>query len=265
MSFTHTHLAPLGKDVHRLGLALNYGLAPDELEGALDRGLNYVLWNRTNTKMVPPLKAALRRDRERLILATGPSMGYFGGSVRRGCDAILKELGVDYIDVFHLFWLGKGSAWTDGTVDALQELKAEGKVRALAVSIHDRPRAGRLAADSPLDLLMVRYNAAHPGAEVDIFPHLAPGKALVAYTATSWRQLLSAPKGWVGPPPTAGLCYRFNLSNPAVALTLCGPASLAQLDENLAALEAGPLSPEEDALMRRLGSQARGGLIFEAM
>lgn len=44
-------------------------------------------------------------------------------------------------------------------------------VRWLCVSIHDRPRAGRLAADSVLDALMIRYNAAHPGAEQEIFPH----------------------------------------------------------------------------------------------
>jgi len=35
-----------------------------------------------------------------------------------------------------------------------------GKVRWLCVSIHDRPRAGRLAAGSILDTLMIRYNAA---------------------------------------------------------------------------------------------------------
>ena len=35
---------------------------------------------------------------------------------------------------------------------------------------------------------MIRYNAAHPGAERDIFPHLeARRPAVVAYTATSWR------------------------------------------------------------------------------
>ena len=57
----------------------------------------------------------------------------------------------------------------------------------------DRERAGRLAEDSPLDLLMIRYNAAHPGAERDIFPHLAKRQPhIVAYTATSWRQAMEA-------------------------------------------------------------------------
>ena len=38
------------------------------------------------------------------------------------------------------------------------------------------------------------YNAAHPGAEMDIFPHYAARRPLtVAYTATSWRKLLKKP------------------------------------------------------------------------
>ena len=53
---------------------------------------------------------------------------------------------------------------------------------------------------------MIRYNAAHRGAEQDIFPHLAahdPG--VVSYTATRWSYLLRRPKGWPkdGRVPTA--------------------------------------------------------------
>ena len=179
--------------------------------------------------------------------------------VRRGAERALKVLGTDYLDLYQLYWLGKTSAWTEGTVEELLKLREEGKVRALGVSIHDRPRAGRLAEDSPLDLLMVRYNAAHPGAERDIFPHLAKRKPmLVAYTATSWRRLLKRPGGWDGPVPTAGDCYRFCLSNPHVDVVLSGPGSTAQLEENLAALERGPLSPEEQEWMRRFGKAVHG-------
>jgi aryl-alcohol dehydrogenase-like predicted oxidoreductase len=151
------------------------------------------------------------------------------------------------------------SAWTDAVVEQLLRLKEEGKVRALGVSIYDRPRAGRLALDSPLDTFMLRYNAAHPGAERDVFPHLAARKpAVVAYTATSWRKLLKAPKGWSGPVMTAGDCYRFCLSNPHVDVVLTAPASGAQLRESLAALEKGPLSPGEEKWMREFGRAVHG-------
>jgi hypothetical protein len=106
---------------------------------------------------------------------------------------------------------------------------------------------------------MVRYNAAHPGAERDIFPHLARRRpTVVAYTATDWRRLLKAPRKWKGKVPTAGDCYRFCLSSPHVDVTLCGPGSVAQLDENLKALERGPMEAEELQWMREFGAVVHG-------
>lgn len=150
-------------------------------------------------------------------------------------------------------------------LEEMQRLKAEGKVRVLGTSIHDRKRAGEIAAARSLDLLMIRYNAAHPGAEQDIFPRLLetsqvapPSPAIVAYTATAWRKLIRRPKGWQEPMPSAGDCYRFCLSNPPVDVALMGPKNVAQLDENLRVLEQGPLSPEEHQRMLRLGRLVHG-------
>jgi aryl-alcohol dehydrogenase-like predicted oxidoreductase len=43
-----------------------------------------------------------------------------------------------------------------------------------------------------------------------------------------------------------------------VDLALCGPKNLAQLQENLAGLEKGALSPEEDTWMREFGRVVHG-------
>lgn len=258
--FTHRELRAVGKRVFRLGLAASYGIEEAGIRSALDRGMNY-LYLTARGKMARPLQQAIARDRDRLVIAAGPLVGYTGGSVRRTAERVLKKLGTDYLDVFQLMWLGVGSAWTEATQRELRHLKESGKARALGVSIHDRARAGRLAEDSPLDLLMIRYNAAHPGAERDIFPHLAKRQpSIVAYTATRWRKLLKRPSGWsrAEGPMTAGDCYRFCLSSPHVDVALTGPASTAQLDENLAALERGPLGPEEDRWMREFGAAVHG-------
>jgi len=256
--FLHRDLRVVGKRVFRLGLASNYGIDEAGIRSAIDRGINYLFFTMRG-KMARPLRDALARQRDRLVVAAGPLLGYFGGSVRRSAERTLKKLGVDYLDIFQLNWLGVGSAWTDGTLAQLRHLKESGKVRALGISIHDRPRAGKLAEDSPLDLFMIRYNAAHPGAEHDIFPHLATRQPhVVAYTATSWRKLLRPPRGWAGKVPNAGDCYRFCLSSPHVDVVLTVPASAAQLDENLAALERGPLSHDEDAWMRDFGKAVHG-------
>ncbi len=259
MDFLHRPVPHLGKTAFRLGLAFSYGVDPSSAESALERGVNYLFWTSRSSAFKPVIQAAMKKDREKLIIASGPLIGYFGATIRSGCESLLRELGTDYIDVFHLFWLGITSAYTDGTVETLLKLKEEGKIRAIGTSIHDRPRAGRLAEDSAIDLFMLRYNAAHPGAEQDVFPHLEKRKpAVVAYTATAWRKLLKPPKGWDGPGMSAGDCYRFALSNPSVDVCLTGPADRAQLDANLAALEKGPLSAEEMEWIRRYGKAVHG-------
>ena len=258
-SFTHRQLHAVGKRVHRMGIATSYGIDVRGVHAAFERGVNYVFWTpyaRTTTKALAALKP---EQRDRLVIATGPTLGFTGGSVRARAERALKLLKTDHLDVFQLFWLGKTSAWTAATERELLHLKESGKVRALGVSIHDRVRAGQLALDSPLDLLMIRYNAAHPGAERDIFPHLAKRQpALVAYTATSWGKLLKRPRGWKGTVPTAGDCYRFCLSSPHVDLVLTGPGSQAELEENLAALEQGPLPEARLAELREFGRAVHG-------
>ena len=168
-------------------------------------------------------------------------------------------LGTDYIDVLQLYWVGVSSALSEANLEVLSRLREEGKVRAIGVSIHDRKRAGSLAEDSVLDLLMIRYNAAHPGAERDVFPHRQEAKPTVlAYTATAWRRLLKRPKGWDGELMTAGDCYRFQLSSPHVDVALTAPASRAEVDQNLDAIAKGPLSADEATWMRAFGKAVHG-------
>jgi aryl-alcohol dehydrogenase-like predicted oxidoreductase len=258
--FRYRTLPVVGKRVLRLGLASSFGIDTSGVECALSElDMNYVFWTPRMSQATPALKNALRRDRERYVVATGPTTAWWGGNLRRFVDRALSILDTDYLDVLQMHWLGVTSAWTGSTVDVMSRLREEGRVRALGVSIHNRRRAGALAAESPLDLLMIRYNAAHPGAEEDIFPHLATGRrAVVAYTATAWRRLLKPRRGWTGAIPTAGHCYRFCLSNPNVDVVLTGPKTPAQLRENLTALEEGPLDEEEMGWMREFGRVVHG-------
>jgi aryl-alcohol dehydrogenase-like predicted oxidoreductase len=248
----------LKKNVFRLGLSGSFGLDEAGCREALER-IQYVFWFRNMKGLTVALRDAVRRDRERYVVASGPFLGHFPGWVRKGVERRLRELGTDYLDVVQLSWLGKMSTFTQGVQEELVRLKHEGKVRAIGVTTHDRPRAGRLAEDSIVDLLQIRYNAAHPGAEQDVFPHLARRRtALVAYTATSWRKLLKRPKGWTGAVMTAGDCYRWALASPHVDVVLSGPRTVAELRENVAAVDRGPPSKDELAWMRDFGRAVHG-------
>ena len=113
-TFTHRFIPAFGKRVHRLGLATSYGIDEAGVRAAFAAGMNYVFCPQgAKAGLTDPLREALQKDRERLVVATGPSLGFFGGSVRRCADKMRDKLGTDYLDLFQLHWLGKTSAWTE--------------------------------------------------------------------------------------------------------------------------------------------------------
>jgi diketogulonate reductase-like aldo/keto reductase len=259
MANEFTHRTTLGKSVHRYGISASYGLPETGVREAIELGANYIFWSPAKKFLKTVVKDVVMKDRERFMLATGPILAYFGGSVRRAVEKRLRESGSDYLDIVQVFWAGKMSFLSKSVIGELVKLREEGKARAIGVSIHDRKRAAKLAMEGPLDFFMIRYNAAHPGAEVDIFPHLPAKKPIIAaYTATSWTKLLRPPKGWSGPAASAGDCFRFCLTNPNVDVVVSAPKTAAQMRENMKALDLGPLSDEEMARMRALGKAVHG-------
>jgi aryl-alcohol dehydrogenase-like predicted oxidoreductase len=162
---------------------------------------------------------------------------------------------MDYADVLLLGLWNKPVS--PAILDRACKLRERGLVRHLGLSTHNRRLAAELAARGPIDVLHVRYNAIHRGAEQEIFAGLPPVElrpGVVSFTATSWGQLLTSAKLPSGERvPAASDCYRFVMSNPSVDLCLAGPKSLEQLQAGLDALRCGPMDPNELDWMRRVG------------
>lgn len=256
--FKTVHLPKINKTVCRLGIAGNYGLQASDIEYAAELGANYWVWGAGFNKVAAGIREVIRQDRDKHVV-TMLGWGLFGWQLRASVESTLRKLDTDYLDVFKLSWLGKMSAYRPGLLKTLHELKREGKIRVIGTSIHDRQRAGRLAVDSEIDLFMIRYNAKHPGAEQDIFPHLDHrNPVVVAYTALAWQQLTRPVKGLPQAPLTPEQCYRFVLSNPHVHLALTGPANREQLEQNFKALEHGALTASEMEQVREYGRLVRG-------
>jgi aryl-alcohol dehydrogenase-like predicted oxidoreductase len=170
----------------------------------------------------------------------------------------LRLVGTDYADVLLLGM--HNSPPPAGVVERAMRLQELGLVRHVAVSSHRRAAFVPYAADARYSILHIRYSAGHPGAEQDVFPELPPENrpGIVAFTATRWGHLLDAkrmPKGQA--PLRARDCYRFVLSNPNFNVCMTGPRNSSELDEALTALEAGPLSQEEDQRIRAIGNHVR--------
>jgi aryl-alcohol dehydrogenase-like predicted oxidoreductase len=252
-------LGKTGLRVAPLGLAGGFGLSADDLVRAHhELGLNYFL-------VTPPLAEGIRRlvaggHRERIVVASGAIMRT-AAAVRDAWAAEAQALRVEVIDVWHLYYVRARFDVRDSLWSAMRKLKEEGRVRALAISCHDRALARRLVDDLELDVLMVRYNAAHRGAEQELFdtlpaPSSRPG--VVAYTATRWGRLLKPVRTMR--PMTAAECYRFALGAPQVDLVLCGARTYAELRENADGVRAGPLDRARLIEVRRLGDELRKGI-----
>ncbi len=149
-----------------------------------------------------------------MIVASG------SGSRKRGTlvsarRKILEGLGIETLDIFFAEYINPSDDFDaifgeKGVLDELIRWKAEGTIRYVGATAHDRTLARRLAADPRVDVLMHRYNMAHRKSADDVFPAAQSAKTpVVAFTATRWRSLLESHAGWSGPPPSAVDCYRY--------------------------------------------------------
>ncbi len=260
-SFLHSTLGQTGLTVYRLGLSASYRPGKKTVFKAADAGVNFFFGYGFDTQMTAAVREIVGKDRESFVLATGAYnlvLGY--PNLRRTLEKRLRQFKTEYIDLFLFLGVMKQKEFRPEVLHELRRFREEGKVRSIGISTHDRKLAGKLAADGTLDTLMIRYNAAHRGAEQDIFPHTRSHQTgVVGYTATRWSYLLRRPRAWPkeSPVPTAGQCYRFVLSNPDVDVCLTAPKSLSEFEENLASVQKGPLSVEEMNFMKQFGDAVR--------
>jgi aryl-alcohol dehydrogenase-like predicted oxidoreductase len=244
-----THL-----QVGRLGMAASFGVPAAAVERAFERGVNYLYWG---TFRRGPFGQALRNlkpQRDRMVLVL-QSYSRMAALLAPSVEIALRKLNFEHADVLLLgLWNNKPPP---RILEASQKLRQRGLVRHIAISTHQRPLVAELSADPGVGIVHVRYNAVHKGAESEVFPLLpsnGAGPGVVAFTATSWRQLLNPKRIPPGERvPTATDCYRFVLSNSAVDVCMTGPANEAQADDALRAIDLDPMSAEELAWMRRVG------------
>jgi aryl-alcohol dehydrogenase-like predicted oxidoreductase len=93
-------------------------------------------------------------------------------SVKRECEASLRRLQADVIDLYQIHWPNPEEDIEEGW-SALAELKDEGKVRHIGVSNFDVPQMERIQGIAPVETLQPPYNMLNRGIEEDILPYCA--------------------------------------------------------------------------------------------
>ncbi len=232
-------------DVCRLGLATrgNTRLDPEDVEEAMRRGVDYLNW----CCHADGLSAAVRRlgERRRSVCVAAQFMAKTARDAREELRELLGELGTDYIDVVTYYYMEAPEEWEEiispgGAAQVLEEARRDGLVRCIGLTSHQRGLAADIARSGRVDLLMIRYNAAHRGAEQDVFGVTSElGMPVVAYTGLRWGALLQStpddPPGFVPPSPPSW--YRFVLCHPSVTVALIAPNGREELEEDLSILD----------------------------
>jgi predicted aldo/keto reductase-like oxidoreductase len=255
-----------GKPVCRLGLATrgHSALAVDDVHHALGRGVDFLNWPGTDDALSRAV-AGLGSSRERVVVCA-QFEARTATDAAHELRAMLTTLRTDYLDVLTFYYVEEPAEWGEitgpgGALEYCRAARRDGTVRRLGLTTHRRGLAADVARSGLLDLLMLRYNAAHRGAEREVFPVTdALGVPVIAYTVLRWAALLRPtpddPPGFVMPPAPAW--YRFVLQCPSVSVGLMAPHDRAELVEDLSVLESGgPLPPDEYQRLAEHGRRVR--------
>jgi aryl-alcohol dehydrogenase-like predicted oxidoreductase len=202
-------------------------------------------------------------------------------SVRRECEASLRRLRVDVIDLYQVHWPEPDADIEEGWTE-LAKLKEEGKLRWIGVSNFNAAQMERCRKIAPITSLQPPYSAISPEVEAETLPYcLRHGIGAIAYspmksgllTGTMTKERVAAfppddfrrkALNFLEPRLTRNLeladlmksigarhgrsagevAIAWVLRNPAVTAAIVGMRSAAQVKGVIGALEHR-LSPEE--------------------
>jgi len=252
--------------VCRFGLATRGGsaLTAEDIRLAVDHGVNYLNW--CGIGHSDGLVDAVRTmgERRRNVFVAVQFFARTADDAQGEIDEILDTLGTDYVDVLTYYYVEREAEWNEitgpgGAAEVVEWAKASGVVRSIGLTSHHRRFAASIADRRGVDMLMIRYNAAHRGAEPDVFPITTRlGIPAVTYTALRWGALLHStpedPTGFRIPSPADW--YRFVLANPDVTVCVMAPQTSEELRDNLDVLTNWQgLSPRAYEALRRHGDR----------
>lgn len=206
-----------------MGMSFAYGPRDDEhsvatLEHALDLGINF--WDTADMYGFGHNESLISKvlvpNRDKIFIATkfgfrqkenspgfsGTPGTYFDGSpeyVKQACEASLKRLGVDTIDLYYSHRIDPNVP-IEETVGAMGELVREGKVRYLGLSEASAASLKKAFAEHPITTLQSEYSLFTRDLETDILPVCRElGITLVPYSPLGRGMLTGAikeePKG----------------------------------------------------------------------
>src|SRR6266481_1794544 len=153
--------------------------------GVSERLLADALWERMRRdEVIVATKGGLRMEGQTLLRDASARW------LRQGAEDSLRRLRTDYIDLYQVHWPDPRVP-VEETAATLEELRAQGKIRAIGVSNYSPAQMEVFRKVAPLHTVQPPYNLFERGIDEDVLPYARnAGITVLAYGALC-RGLLS--------------------------------------------------------------------------
>ncbi|MCL6544193.1 MAG: aldo/keto reductase [Bryobacteraceae bacterium] len=248
-------LGRTGLKVTRVAFGCMITSDPSVIERAADMGINYFDTARSyqqgnNERMVG---AALKGRRKNLVISTKTGAGTKQQALEH-LDTSLKELGTDYVDIWHLHGKSSIEQITDELVDAQQTAKKAGKIRFAGVSTHSNQATliPALVQKGFHDVILVAVNYTM-GADL-LQAIEAAHKAGVGIIAMKVMAAARGRGGAAQPPRKPGsmlAALKWVLNTPGIDTAIPSMTDMDQLEENFRAMSQPFTEKDKEILAAR--------------
>src|SRR3990172_3752488 len=164
-------LSVVGFGAWEAGAGSEWGTHPpeeqilDAIRTAIDTGINWIdtaeVYGDGRSEEIVSRAVVGRRDEVLIASKVAPAdegTGFWPREGRRACEASLKRLGTDRIDLYQLHWPDDTGVPVEETWGAMAELQDAGSVRAIGVSNFDRELIERCEAVRHVDSLQQEFS-----------------------------------------------------------------------------------------------------------
>lgn len=267
-----------------MSLGTNVDKAETIIKSAVENGVNFFdtadLYDYGENEKI--IGTSLKSIREKVIIATkvgnrwnenkegwrwDPSKSYIKEAVKTS----LKKLNTDYIDLYQLHG-GTIEDPTEETIEAFEELKAEGFIRYYGISSIRPNVINRFANKSNIVSVMMQYNMLDRRPEellsfledkqISVISRGSLAKGLLSSKLLEKASTANLEKGYLDysftelkntlvtlkkqfDRPFHEVALQYNLAHPSVASVIVGASSVEQIEENIQAVNSRTLTSDE--------------------
>jgi hypothetical protein len=252
-------LGKTGMKVTTVGMGCMITSDPSVVTRAADMGINYFDTSRNyingqNERMVGGALGARRKN----VFVASKCDRNTGADILTELDTSLKELGTDYLDVWHLHGKSTPAQISDDMVAAQMKAKQQGKVRFIGVSCHGGlPAIVDRCIEAKIDVVQAQYSFAQDASWTPAVEKLAQaGIGVIAMKvmarAGGRGRGAQAPAAPQRPAGFGASAIRWVVKNPNVACTVPSMTDIDQLEENFRAMSAPFNDADSKILSARL-------------